>query len=101
MTLDTRKKLTIISESALESRLGEVLLEFGATGYTITNARGHGSQGARHGDWSSSSNIRIECICEQSTAEAIAEHLLEKYSRNYAMVLYLIDVDVFRPERFE
>ncbi len=100
MMIEQRKKLTVITEAALESTLGPVLLEQGASGYTVTNARGHGSHGARDGGWSSSSNIRIEIICDYPVAQAIAEHLLENYAKNYAMILYLSNVDIFRPERF-
>ena len=100
MTSETRKLLTIVTEAVLESDLAELLPKLGATGYTIVNARGRGSRGAREAGWSTNSNIRIEVICEPATADRIAEHLREHYYRNYAMVLYLSDVEVLRPEKF-
>jgi nitrogen regulatory protein PII len=100
MTSETRKLLTIVTEAVLESDLAELLPTLGATGYTIVNARGRGSRGAREAGWSTNSNIRIEVICEPATADRIAEHLREHYYRNYAMVLYLSDVEVLRPEKF-
>ena len=100
MTSETRKLLTIVTEAVLESDLAELLPTLGATGYTIVNARGRGSRGAREAGWSTNSNIRIEVICEPATADRIAEHLREHYYRNYAMVLFLSDVEVLRPEKF-
>lgn len=92
--------MTIITETALEERMCEVLRDLGATGYTITDARGKGSRGVRGAGWSISSNIRIDVVCEQATAESIADHLREHYYRDYAMIMYLSDVDVLRPEKF-
>lgn len=100
MTSETRKLLTVVTEAVLETDLAELLPTLGATGYTIVNARGRGSRGAREAGWSTNSNIRIEVICEPATAERIAEHLREHYYRDYAMVLYLSDVEVLRPEKF-
>ncbi len=37
---DTRKLVTIVTESVLEQELCETLEDAGAAGYTVTNARG-------------------------------------------------------------
>ena len=100
MVGDTRTLLTVITEAALEADLTDAILRLGAGGYTIVNARGRGSRGVRDAGWSSNSNIRIEVICEQATADRIAEYLREHYYRDYAMVLYCSDVSVMRPEKF-
>jgi len=42
MSTDTRKLVTIITESALEHSLVDDFERLGAHGYTITNARGKG-----------------------------------------------------------
>ncbi len=100
MDKDTRKLLTIVTESALESELAQVIRKLGASGYTIVDARGRGSRGVRDAGWSSSSNIRVEVICDIETATRICEYLRDHYYRNYAMVIYLSDVTVLRPEKF-
>ena len=46
-----RKLLTIITEALLESELCETIDKMGATGYTVTNARGAGSRGIRDAGW--------------------------------------------------
>lgn len=100
MTGEQRTLLTIITEAALENDLTDVLPRLGANGYTIVNARGRGSRGVRDAGWTSDSNIRVEVICDPATAERITAHLREHYYRDYAMVLYLSDVAVLRPEKF-
>lgn len=100
MLTHNMKLITIITESILEHSLLKDIERLGAHGYTITNARGKGHQGVRDAGWASDSNIRIEVICEPQVIDAIAEHLHETYYKNYAMMLYLSDVKVLRPEKF-
>jgi hypothetical protein len=97
---DTRKLLTIITEAAIEHILIRDLERLGAGGYTVTDARGKGSRGVRSADWTTSSSIRIEVICDEHTAYAIADHLRRHYYDNYAMILYLSEVLILRPEKF-
>ena len=54
----------------------------------------------RSSAWDASSNIRIEVVCDAATAEAIAAHLQARYYENYAMILFVSDVAVLRPEKF-
>lgn len=96
----TRKLLTVITEAALESTLVKDLIRLGAHGYTITDARGRGSRGVRSAGWDTSANIRVEVVCDEATAHAIARHLKELYYSNFAMILFLSDVEVLRPEKF-
>jgi hypothetical protein len=98
--MEQRKLVTIITESAIESRLLEDFDHLGAKGYTILEARGRGSHGARASDWDQNMNLQIELICTGGVASAIAEHCQKVYSDNYALVLYVSDVQVFRPEKF-
>jgi nitrogen regulatory protein PII len=100
MHRETRKLLTVITEAALESALCEELIQLGASGYTVTNARGRGSRGIRDAGWSSSGNIRIEVVCDTGIAEKIAARLRDKYYSDYAMILFLSDVSVLRPKKF-
>lgn len=100
MNSSMRKLLTIITEAALKSVLIKDLERLGVRGYTITDARGKGSRGVRSSAWDASSNIRIEVVCDAATAEAIAAHLQARYYENYAMILFVSDVAVLRPEKF-
>ncbi len=96
----SRKLLTIVTESALEERLRGELRTLGASGFTVLDARGKGSRGVRDAGWSLSSNIQIEVVCEEATAVKIGDFLREHYYADFAMIMYLSDVTVLRPEKF-
>lgn len=96
----TIKLLTVITEAALEHAIQRDLKALGARGYTICNARGEGSRGARTGSWEASGNIRIEVVGSEETVRRIAEHLQQRYYENYAMIIWLGDVEVLRPGKF-
>lgn len=100
MNSSTRKLLTIITESALERAVVEEIKRLGAHGFTITDARGEGRRGPRDATWHESSNIRIEVVCDDAAAKAIADHLQARYYRHYGMILFMSDVAVLRPEKF-
>jgi hypothetical protein len=100
MTAHTRTLLTVICEAALEKKLVADLEQLGAPGWTISDARGRGAHGVRSAGWETESNIRVEVICAPELAERLASHLQQRYYANYAMVSYLAQVEVLRPEKF-
>lgn len=100
MTTYQRQLVTIVTEAALEHELVGVFIELGASGYTITDARGKGSRGIRDAGWKFGANIRIEVVCSETTATEIASFLQERYYENYAMIYFTTDVHVLRPEKF-
>jgi hypothetical protein len=95
-----RTLVTIVTEGVLERMIVQDVKRLGAHGYTVVEARGEGSRGVRGADWEHSSNVRIETICERSVAEAIMAHLSENYYANYAMIAYLMEVEVLREDKF-
>lgn len=95
-----RTLLTIVTEAVLERQLTEDLKRLGAHGYTVVEARGEGSRGARAAEWEYSKNIRVETVCEQRVAEAIMAHLSRTYYADYAMIAFTTEVEVLRPEKF-
>ena len=95
-----RRLLTIVTEAVLERELVAEIEALGVRGYTITEARGKGSRGRRQSDWSQQGNIRVEIVCEAELAERVAGHLRDRYYDHYAMVLFLQDVSVLRPDKF-
>jgi hypothetical protein len=95
-----RKLLTIICETDLERKLSDNVMALGAHGYTVTEARGRGTHGERDASWGPSGNIRMEVICEEAVARAIAAHLEKTYFANFSMVLYMSDVEVLRDRKF-
>lgn len=95
-----RKLLTVITEEALERPLVKIIKSSGARGYTVSEARGAGQRGKREPGVENGANIRLEVICEDSVARLIAETLHRSYFQDFAMVLYLQDVEVMRGEKF-
>lgn len=95
-----RRLLTIVTEALLERELLAEFEALGVRGYTITDARGKGGRGNRQSDWAQEGNVRIEIVCEPALADRIAARLRERYYDHYAMILYLQDVSVLRPDKF-
>jgi hypothetical protein len=42
----------------------------------------------------------MEILCDADTSLAITRHVEEKYFRHYAMVTFVADVGVLRPQKF-
>ena len=92
--------VTIVTEAAVERPLLAELEALGVRGFTITDARGKGSRGTRQSEWAPESNIRVEVICDPVLADDIATRVREKFYDHYAMILFMQDVSVLRPEKF-
>jgi hypothetical protein len=95
-----RRLLTVITEAVLERELVAELEALGVRGHTITDARGRGSRGRRQSDWAQDGNIRLEVVCEPALADRVAARLRERYYDHYAMILFMQDVNVLRPDKF-
>ncbi|MDP1651453.1 MAG: transcriptional regulator [Rhodocyclaceae bacterium] len=102
MTLPTEKRtlLTVITEAAIEQPLLRDLDRLGVRGYTVSDARGRGSRGVRDAAWDEAANIRIEVICSRMLADSVLGHLQARYYADYAMVAFLQDVEILRPDKF-
>ena len=102
MSLITEKRslLTVITEAALEEALLRDFDRLGVRGYTVSDVRGRGSRGVRDAAWNEADNIRIVVICPRSLAESLLQHLQAHYYANYAMITFLQEIDVLRPEKF-
>ncbi len=94
------KLVVLITEAALEDRLAEDVMRLGAHGYTVSDVRGQGSHGPRPGAWAADASIRMEILCDADTSQAITQHVEQAYFRNFAMVVFVSDVGVLRPDKF-
>ena len=99
--LSVRKLITVICESCLEEPITSAAKDIGARGYTVSDARGSGAHGLRDGSWPENANIRIEILCDESTATRILDLLLDRYYSHYTLVTFVTDVGVLRPEKFQ
>ena len=71
----------------------------GASGWTVTLARGEGSRNRRVGDLDGG-NVRIESLVSNDTAAAVMQRLADDYFTHYAIVAWVADVAVHRSERY-
>jgi nitrogen regulatory protein P-II 2 len=94
-----RKLLTVVCEGALESRLIKELLALGAKGYTVTDAHGTGPRDQRNADLEGG-NIRLEVVTDEATLSKIIERLQSDYFPNYAVSVWIAEVEVLRQDRY-
>lgn len=93
------KLVTIIAEEVLEATLEKEIISLGAKGYTVATVRGKGEQGKRESIWEGE-NVKIETIVSEEVSAKILDHLQRKYFDKYAMVAYVLDVQVVRTQHF-
>nr|WP_282571303.1 transcriptional regulator [Methylonatrum kenyense] len=86
--------LTVVSESILEDRLIDEIRELGATGYTVTDARGWGKHGKRRGKWQQDSNVQIQVVGPRELCEAICARFKEEYQTDFGLLLLISPVEV-------
>jgi nitrogen regulatory protein PII len=95
----TLKRVTIIAEAVLEERLIREVKQAGATGFTLTAARGEGSRGVRASEWEGQ-NTKLETLVSAETANRLLTVLAERYFQHYAVVAYVEEVEVVRGEKY-
>lgn len=99
MDTTTLKLVTIVTERILEDRLLRKLDEFGAKGYTLTQATGKGSRGVRASEWEGP-DTRIETLVSEKVAKDIVNYIAEKFFEHYAVIVYVQDAEVVRGKKY-
>lgn len=99
METSERHVVTIVAETAVESRLVEDVKRLGAKGYTVGRVRGEGTTGQHLQDLSGPS-VRLETIVSEAVADRILEHLATAYFGRFAVVAWVTSARVLRSERF-
>lgn len=92
--------VTVVAEAVLEQRLVHEVRAAGATGWTISPARGEGSRGVRASDWEGG-NIRLETLCSPQVADRILGVLERDFFPHYAVVAFVHPVAVLRGEKYD
>ena len=65
------------------------------------SASGKGEKGVRGEGLPEESNIKIEIVLSRERTESIIEEISRKLFADYAIILYLSDVEVARAEKFQ
>jgi PII-like signaling protein len=95
------KLVNIITSDHLEDTLVRVVRRRGASGYTIVRARGAGSSGEQSGMLSVDTNIKMHIIMSEEKLEGLLDDLDGMIRRGYHLTVYVSDVSVLYPEKFE
>ena len=99
------KKIVIITEKVILGGVTEIIEECGGTGYTVTAATGKGSRGIRSDSRVSAdatANVKIEAIVSGTEiADEIARRINGEYFENYSGIIYALDVEILRPDKFQ
>ena len=93
------KLVTVVAEAVLAESLIDTLKRLGASGYTLTEARGEGSRGRRVGELPGD-NVRVEVLVSPTVAAQILERVNATLFSNYAVVAWTSDVQVVRGEKY-
>ena len=99
LELHPLKLITIVAETVLKERITRRLLEWGATGFTVTQTNGRGSRGIRTGDVPGE-GVRIEVLVTRPVAIRILEEVSERYFADYAVIAWVSEVEVVRGEKY-
>ena len=94
------KLVTIVAEAVLAERLTQLVGEAGASGYTLSPARGAGSRGLRSTTVLDGDNVRLEVLLAERAASRLLDLLARDFFSHYALVAWTADVDVLRGEKF-
>ena len=99
------KKLVIITEKLLLKKIGEIIDEAGATGYTVLETGGKGSRNVRSSGQptisDTTSNIKFEVLTEnKEMAMEISDRVAMQFFNDYAGIAYICDAEVLYAHQF-
>ena len=100
MKLFDVKLLTVTCEILAQKNILEILNKHDITGYTLYEVGGSGSKGVRGHGFKNEKNIKIEIISTEARLKDVMEEITRLLFSDFAIIVYLSDVQVLRPEKF-
>ena len=94
------KLVTIVCEALVRDSLTRLLKDVGAHGFTLFEVKGMGAHGSRIADIEEFANIQIEVVVSPAVAERLLARLEKEFFSRFAIIAYVSDVCVLRPEKF-
>ena len=94
------KLLTITCEILAKKNIIDILHKHKVSGYTTYEVDGDGSKGLRGQGFQNEKNVKIEIILSEDKLQDIVEELTRTMFSDYAIIVYVSDVGVVRPEKF-
>jgi len=100
MKLYDVKLLTITCEILAQENIIEILKKNEITGYTTYEVDGNGARGIRGQGFKNEKNVKVEVIMHEEKLQDVVEEISRTLFANFAIVLYVGDIGVLRPEKF-
>jgi nitrogen regulatory protein PII len=100
MKLFDVKLLTVTCEILAQKNILEILNKHDITGYTLYEVDGSGSKGVRGHGFKNEKNLKIEIISTEARLKDVMEEITRSLFSDFAIIVYLSDVQVLRPEKF-
>ena len=100
MKLYPVKLLTITCEILAQKNIIEILKKNEITGYTTYEVDGNGARGLRGQGLKNEKNVKVEIIMREEKLSDVIEEISRTMFANFALVLYVSDVNVLRIEKF-
>ncbi|HKU49866.1 MAG TPA: hypothetical protein VJP79_07945 [Nitrososphaera sp.] len=100
MKLYNIKLLTIVCEIMAQSLVKDVLKKHRITGYTSFEVGGMGDKGLRGQGLPEEKNVKIEIVLTEQSAQKVVEEIARTMFSDYAIILYVSDIQVARMEKF-
>lgn len=100
MKLFNVKLLTITCEILAQKNIIDILSRHKITGYTTFEVEGNGSRGLRGQGFKNEKNVKVEVIMREEKLQDVVEEISRTLFADFAIVLYVSDIGVVRPEKF-
>jgi len=94
------KLLTITCEILAQKNIIELLNKHEITGYTTYEVDGNGDRGIRGQGLKNEKNVKVEIIMREEKLQTVVEEISRTLFANFAIVLYVSDIEVVRTEKF-
>lgn len=100
LSLKRIRRLTIVTDVALEQQLVDELVKAGATGYTSIPCHGSGRRGLSENGNSPNNQVRLEVVAQAPVCDRLLGYLRREIMPRYPVTACVETVKVFRPEDF-
>ena len=100
MKLYNVKLLTVTCEILAQKNVIDILSKHKITGYTTYEVEGNGARGLRGQGLKNEKNVKVEVIIGEEKLSDVIEEISRILFANFAIVLYVSDIDALRVEKF-
>jgi MFS superfamily sulfate permease-like transporter len=94
------RRITVVAEPDCEALLQRECLARGASGFTVTAARGVGRHNVHDGTWETTTGIRLETIVPFQVSEGLLKFLREEVMTKYHATVSVETIEVLLPDQF-